>query len=1241
MKPKHEISSGGTFAREMNMTARNHWLAPHTACALTLVFAAGIAWIVNLPPAQASDGTRLALEPSFAQYVKPFLQQNCVQCHKVDTAMSGVRLDQLDAALEDRHLRLWQTVRKRIGDATMPPKGAPQPASAERERMVEWITQALEVARSRPAPKNGIVRRLTVSQYRNTLRKLLLLDEDLTDALPPDAVSRDGFVNNAETLQLSPLLMEAYFEIAEKALDRSIVDPQSKPSIQNFRVDLGASINPEPLRGKLILGALSQLLNNQDLVVTQLTPRKPFAFKPYFMRTKYRFVEGYEGNATVRGWRDFDSIYHAVFASMRGSPGYPKGSPYGMVPQGLLLRPAIPSDEIFGVDSTYGPKANFKISLRELPDYGRFRVTVTAAKYSDGLLLDPGAPSPSPDGSKAVIRFDPKTLQSVTIKEAGIYQVDVYEAARREAPVAANSSRLGDGLAGSWPFDGTAAGTPGRAELAGRLEGDALFVDSPFGKAVSLDGYGDSVVIPRHDAMNVGQGDFTVAAWIRPRQLRRAGIVALGGYEWTHGWILDMPSDKGALRIETTGPDTLSNGTVSSPPGVILDDAWQHVAAVVRRRNNETRLYVNGYPVAKGKIGAANLDNPRLNLHLGRVPNAQEFRGELDELRIYRRALDEAELQALVEPGRRFAQPPPEKPQEVTLTLGALQSSGTLQQPAFLAVRLEAGPLQVGAQNTGVRDLERIVLTPVSAEDELSRRFRAFEKRSPRLGVHLGLRRDCGSTLARVGTPQAVASDKLARFVFEGAIRNFPSPDVEKDNVNYLAGIREIGVRSEYTDGRDMPRLLIRSVEFEGPFYETWPPASHRSIFIDFDRKDDLPAYAREIIRVFATRAYRRPVTASEASALMAVFQRSFVAGSNFQESVKDALQVVLTSPQFLFLVENSSTPEPEPIDDHELASKLSYFLWNAPPDHITLKLAGGGSLREHMDAEVARMIEDPQFSHFVGEFASQWLNLDKFDVLEPDRERFPKLTRDTRTQLRQEPVQFLEYLIGNNLPVRNLIESDFVVANEVVAGYYDLTGKTESGFQFVRIPHGRRELGGVLTQAAILAGLSDGRESNPVKRGAWLARRIIAEPPDDPPPNVPELTEDTKDLSLRERLEQHRNQPGCVQCHEKIDPWGVALEEFDAGGRLKSQPVDARSKLPDDTEVSGVNDLKRYLGQDRIDQVAFSVLKHLATYANGRSLTYGELNDLKRDGLELKASGYRMQGMIRHIVKSRLFLEK
>ncbi len=1213
------------------MNFRHSWLRLRNVFVLAAAAAGGVCWTAFFQPAQAAQTAEANLRPGFEQHVQPFLKKYCVSCHNADNPTSGVRVDHLNADLEERHLRLWEHVQKRVADGSMPPKGMPQPAPAAREELGHWVEKALDIARSRPAPKNGLVRRLTVSQYRNTLRELLKLEDDLTEALPPDAVSRDGFVNNKDTLQLSPLLMEAYLEMAEEALSRAIVEPDFKPSIQNFRMDLGAGINKNPLPEELILGANSLLLENKDFTVTQLTPKKPFAFDPFFMRTKYRFIEGYQGNDTVRGWREYDSIYHSVFACMRGSRGYPKGQPYSAAPEGLLLRPAIPNDELFEADGTYGPKANFKISLRELPDYGRFRVTVTASRYNDGLLLDTGAAAQPAGASGAVVSKAAKTLQTVTIPKAGIYQVDAYAAAGSPAAPAPDASRLREGLGGEWSFDGAATG----------LEGEAKAVESPFGKAVSFTADSDGVRVAREEGMNVGTGDFTVAAWIHPRTPRKAGLVNLGGHNWTQGWHLEL-GERGMLRLETSDANNATNGIVASTPGVVRVNEWQHVAAVVRRGKNETRLYVNGFLVARGEIGAADLDNPRLGLQLGRVPGNPPFRGDLDEVRLYRRALGEAELQALLEPGRKFVKAPPERPAELTLTLGGRQFSGVLAQPAFLAVRLEAGPLTLGTQFTGVNGLDRVVLTPVAAASAVAKQFVAFEKRTPRLGVHLGLRRDCGSTFAPVGEPKAVTSSAPAKFVFEGAIRNFPSPDVEKDNVNYLAGIREIAVRSEYTDGRDMPRLVVRSVEFEGPFYESWPPPAHRNIFLDSPRKADKRSYAREILRSFASRAYRRPVTATEEAAVVAVFEKSFAGGRTFQESIKDALQVVLTSPQFLFLVEASSTPAPEPLDDHELASKLSYFLWNGPPDQTTLRLAASGQLRAQLNAEVARMIAHPRFSQFTREFTYQWLSLDKFQVLEPDKKRFPKLTRDVRSHLKQEPIEFVHYLIRNNLPVKNLVSADFVIANEAVASYYDLGDKTESGFGYVAIPHRRRDLGGVLTQAAILAGLSDGRESNPVKRGAWLARKIVAEPPDDPPPNVPALKEEEgTNLTLRQRIERHRSQPGCVQCHMKIDPWGVAFEEFDAGGRLKKQPADAHSKLPDNTEVDGMDGLRRYLAETRVDQVAFSVLKHLATYGTGRTLTYGEVNHLKQDAQRLRASGYRMQDMIRYVVNSKMFLEK
>jgi hypothetical protein len=1202
-------------------------------------------WLMPVSRAQETGKAVDAVDSerqTFQKQIQPLLKKYCQRCHNVDKMTSGIRVDQLDGSLADRHLFTWKDILKQVGEKAMPPEDEPQPTTAERKVLTEWIEKAFKTARSRNNQKNGSVRRLTVAQYRNTLRDLLGLEDNLTDVLPPDAVSKDGFLNNGQTMELSPLLIEAYFDVAEKALDRCIVDEKTKPVIQNFRMDLGEAINPEPCPDNLILGALNRLLKNDDFMVTELAPEKPFEFQPFAMRTKYRFIEGYQGNDTVRGWREYDSIYHSVFACMRGNEGYPKGLAYQTIPKGLLLRPAIPSAEMFQVESTYGPMANFKISLRELPDHGRFRVTVKAARYDDGLLLDRGAPAQPESADSAISVADLSQPRSVTVEKAGIYQVDAYVQPATDKPIPPDSSKLNEKLVGAWSLNGNANSSPEKKELAGKLDGDAKFVDSPFGQAISLDGNGDSIVVKRDASMSVGEGDFTVAAWIHPRELRQSGIVCLGKYSWTHGWYLDMPNNQGVLRIETASPANQSNGAVASRPGVIRVNQWQHVAAVVRRGTNETRIYVNGFQVGQGTIAPASLDNPKVDLYLGRIQDAQQFKGEIDEVRFYRRALSEAELQALLEPGRKYVQPPPPgKPENLTLKLGERQFTGMLHQPGFVTVRLPAGPLNVEAKYGSGSGVNRVVLTPLPESHEIAKRFSAFEKRSPRVGVHVGFRRDCGSTLSLVQQPQTVKDGELQEFIFEGAIANFSSPDVEKDNVNYLAGVREIGVRSEYTDGRDMPRLLIRSVEFEGPFYESWPPKTHSNIFFGSDFLEDSPQYARQVIHTFASRAFRRPITRAEEDSLFAVFEDSFKDTGDFRQSVRDALLVTLTSPQFLFMIEDSKGPEAETLESFELASKLSYFLWNAAPDGRLLQLAADGTLHESLDAEIERMISDPRFGQFTNEFTSQWLNLDKFEVVEIDRKRYPKLTRDTKKQLRSEPVQFVQYLMQKNLPLRNLVQSDFIVANEVVASYYDLADRTENGFEFVAIRHEQKNLGGVLTQASILAGLSNGRESNPVKRGAWLARKIIAEPPDDPPPNVPALPEEESNLTLRQKLERHRNQEGCAKCHKGIDPWGVPFEQFDAGGLFKKTAVDARSTLPDETEVADLNELKAYLADDRIDQVAFSFLKHLTSYATGRSLTYNEIEFLKEKGIGLRAGDYRMQDMIRFVVKSELFLEK
>ncbi|MFO0428581.1 MAG: DUF1592 domain-containing protein [Planctomyces sp.] len=1020
-----------------------------------------------------NESGQLESARQFELSVQPLLTKYCVSCHNADEMKSGIRLDQLTASPSDRDLFLLNDVQKQLNSGAMPPKGEPQPSAEEREAISKWVSETIRVARSVDKGRNGFMRRLTVSQYRNTMRDLLGLQENLSDVLPPDGVSRDGFANNGQVLGLSPLQMEYYFDIAEKSLELCMVDEQSKPVIQNFRMDLGENINTAPSPDSLILGADSLLLRNTDFLVTELQPKKSFEYTPFAMRRVWDFIEGYAGNDTVRGMKHFDHVNHSVFACMRGTRGYPKGEPWEMVPDGMLLRPAIPSSELFGQSSTYGPMANFKISLRELPDHGNFRVKVRASRYRDVMLIpaesavvgadrqegqgDQKTESNTPDLQHVVVDLSQAAVRDVAIPEDGVYQFDAaYELTE-------------------------------------------------------------------------------------PRETVR---VVLGSY---------------LVTTHLTGGEAKSDASGSGEKGY------------------------------KDEAAATLPDKPQ------------------------------------------------QDPSEQTTQKPIEHSAG------LFVCRLSAGYFPLSLQVGEKVKLRSATLTRLDEKSDAYRKFLLFEKRSPLVGVHLGLRRDCGSTLNPVQSPQSVTSETPQEFVFEGAIDDFPSPSVEKDNVNYLAGIREIGVRCEYTDGRDLPRLKIHSVEFEGPLYESWPPETHRKIFIDSKKRTEPETYAAEILRTFMVRAWRRPVTDDEVNRIHQVWRTSWSEDPDFQRSIRDAMLVVLTAPQFLFLIEKSETPASEDLNDWELACKLSYFLWNAPPDERLLTLAQKGQLRSALRSETERLIEDQRFRESLNEFVPQWLSLDKFDVVETDSAKYPKLTRDVRSELRKEPVAFIEYLIRHNRPLRNILDSELLVANDAVASYYGLGDRSESGLSFVAIEHNRSDLGGVLSQAAVLAGLSDGRESNPIKRGAWFARKMISEPPDDPPPNVPQLSEEnTEKLTLRQRLEQHRNQEGCFKCHSNIDPWGIPFEHYDAGGLRKQGDVpDAQSLLPDGNEVKDLADLKKYLANQRMNQIAFSFARHVSCYATGRSLTYNETEWLKENITSLESGQYAMRDLIHFLIASDLFLKK
>lgn len=996
----------------------------------------------------ATAGVEEALGAELAASVRPLLARTCVDCHNADTAESGVRIDDLAAFPGERTLPFWERLRKQVAQGAMPPEDAPQPSADERQALLGWLDRGIELARSRPVSRNGSVRRLTVAQYRHTIRELLGIEDDVAGSLPPDPVSRDGFTNQAAAMQFTPLQVEAFLAAADRALDAALVDPDEPPAIQRVRVELGRGVNPAPSPDHLILGHISQLLPTADVLVTEPELDKPFPCRRRPLQSHFRFIEGYQGNDTVREWREFTGLHHNVFACLRGSDGDdtrrfqdPRGRNAEVVADGLLLRPSIPGARFLGDGSKYGPLPNFKIALRDLPSHGAFRVTVRAARLADGLLVGPAAEVPTDRPAAAVaVAEGPDEAPACTLAEPGIYLVLV-------------------------PLGGAA-----------------------------------------------------------PRQFQADGTPPADARE------------------------------------VVLDVAGLHLAGP---------WFQPGFAVVR--------------LPAGRV-----------EVRA--RVFDVAQPDAL-SPGAR-----------TELAADA------------------AGP---------------VALVRLDPAEPLAARFAALEARVPRLGVHLGLRRDCGSTLAPVGEPQPVADTTLRDYAFTGAIANFPDPDVEPGNPNYLAGLREIAVRSEYTSDRDVPRLLVRAVEFEGPFVESWPPPSHRAIFDVPGAGSGAPRdRARAILAAFAGRAFRRPPTPAEEEGLLRIWEGAIARGDGFRDAVREALVAVLVAPQFLLLVESSAGPEGEPLDDDELASKLSYFLWNSPPDARLLDLAAGRRLRDELPTEVDRLVEDPRFSRFADSFAAEWLALHKFDVVETDRGRFPRLSAHAKPWLRQEPARLLEHLVRSDAPVSDLVASDEVVVNEVAADYYGLGGRVESGFSFVPVRHGRSDLGGLLTVPAVLAGLSNGREPDPVKRGAWVARKIVARPPPDPPPNVPKL-EDLSQLSLRERLERHRSAPGCTACHLGIDPWGFPLEAYDAAGLRRTDAVDSSSTLPDGAAVADFDAFRARLREAWLDDIAFSFARHLATYACGRPPAPLEERALRERLADAAGRGIGLRDIVQAVVSSEMFLLK
>ncbi|MBT4694769.1 MAG: DUF1592 domain-containing protein [Planctomycetaceae bacterium] len=437
--------------------------------------------------------------------------------------------------------------------------------------------------------------------------------------------------------------------------------------------------------------------------------------------------------------------------------------------------------------------------------------------------------------------------------------------------------------------------------------------------------------------------------------------------------------------------------------------------------------------------------------------------------------------------------------------------------------------------------------------------------------------------------------------------------------------------------------VLIDYIEISAPFYEHWPPQTHTAIFIESNNQSDEDLYGREVLNLFLRRIWRRPATAQEVDQFMALFKTYRPDLPTFEDAMLEVLATALATPEFLYLthrVKNHGAKGPQELTDLEFASRLAIFLWSSIPDDELLNLAEQGNLRESdvLATQIQRMLADPRSSRFSHNFVHQWLGLDGMASV-------THVTDDSlRAAMQQEPVAFFDEVLRNNDSTMDFIHSNYAVVNERLAAHYRIPDVR--GPHFRKVPTGTQTMrGGLLTGAAILTMNSDGTDSHPLKRGVWMLERFLHDPPPPPPPNVPEvdLTDpEILKMTLKERIADHRNKSACISCHSRIDPWGIAFENYDALGiyrtQIQNNPVDATSELFNKHPLAGMDGLKRYLLTDRQDQFARAMVHKMTAYALGRPLSFGDRAEI--DGLtaQFRTANDQLGDLVHLIIGSQIF---
>ncbi len=495
-----------------------------------------------------------------------------------------------------------------------------------------------------------------------------------------------------------------------------------------------------------------------------------------------------------------------------------------------------------------------------------------------------------------------------------------------------------------------------------------------------------------------------------------------------------------------------------------------------------------------------------------------------------------------------------------------------------------------------------------------------------------------------------------------------------------------------------LPKALLHviSVDVTGPYYDSWPPKNefYNTYYEDLKDHDPHKQY-QQFIRKLAIKLFRRPVSDGELLRFFDVAKKRYETDQNVLDAVQSALTMMLCSPKFLYKVEGDSLN----LDDYAIASRLSYFLWNTLPDDRLIKLASEGKLKDASvrSAEALRMLEDPKSQRFVTDFTEQWLELHKIDVVNPQAEMLKysfKGFTGIRPFMGQESIEFFKVILNENLSLLNFIDSDFVVINQPLNQIYKLKLPEEEGLPKGYLPIGierdrrsrRQEVfqkvmldeksvrGGLLTQAGILMMNTNGEFTNPFYRGAWVAKSIYGLELELPAnQEVEVLKAPTQTFTIKDSMNEHRNNPSCASCHVKMDPFGLALENYDVfarwrdryskfvltkttievtteGKTKKTERIEGKYELTTEVEAStvhrdgrpiaGIEGLKKLMLEDQ-DKIARNILTKLSEYAMGRKMNYADSEMIHRLLEASKKNDYKLRDLIISIIADESFTKR